>query len=88
MSWDTARANSLVDRGTLEPGIVGDLSVIDLPALRLHGPEAVNDLPGGRRLLQRVDGYRPHRQADEVIVTTGSDTGARPGRLVRGGSAP
>ena len=33
--------------------------MIDVDGLRLHAPEIVNDLPaGGRRLVQRVDGYR------------------------------
>jgi hypothetical protein len=33
--------------------------VIDFDKLSLHRPEAVYDLPtGGKRLVQRVDGYR------------------------------
>ena len=52
--------------------------------LRLHAPEMVNDLPaGGRRLIQRVDGYRATVVAGEVTFEDGEATGARPGRLVR-----
>ena len=44
----------------------------------------VNDLPaGGRRLIQRVDGYRATVVAGEVTFEDGEPTGARPGRLVR-----
>ena len=44
----------------------------------------VFDLPaGGRRLVQRVDGYRATVVAGEVTFEDGEATGARPGRLVR-----
>ena len=52
--------------------------------LRLHQPEVLHDLPaGGRRLVQRVDGYRATLVAGTPVFENGSDTGARPGRLVR-----
>ena len=45
----------------------------------------VFDLPaGGRRLVQRVDGYRATVVSGEVTFENGEATGARPGRLVRG----
>ena len=44
----------------------------------------VFDLPaGGRRLIQRADGYVATLVAGEVTVEHGEPTGARPGRLVR-----
>jgi N-acyl-D-aspartate/D-glutamate deacylase len=80
----TAAAYGLDDRGTIEPGKRADLNLIDLDALRLHVPEMVFDLPaGGRRLVQRVDGYRATLVAGEVTFEDGEPTGARPGRLVR-----
>jgi N-acyl-D-aspartate/D-glutamate deacylase len=46
----------------------------------------VHDLPaGGRRLVQRVDGYRATLVAGTPIFENGEDTGARPGHLVRNG---
>ena len=43
-----------------------------------------HDLPaGGRRLVQRVDGYRATLVAGTPVFEHGEDTGARPGRLVR-----
>jgi N-acyl-D-aspartate/D-glutamate deacylase len=81
----TAEVYGLRDRGTLVPGKRGDLNVIDLDGLRLHAPEMVHDLPAaGRRLVQRVDGYRATVCAGEVTFEDGVPTGARPGRLVRG----
>ena len=82
---NTAAVYGLTDRGTLEVGKKADVNVIDLDALRLHAPEMVFDLPaGGRRLIQRVDGYRATIVAGEVTFEDGEATGARPGRLVRG----
>ena len=82
---DTARAVGLHDRGVLVPGFRGDLNVIDHEALRLHRPEMHYDLPaGGKRLLQRVDGYVHTFVAGTETYAGGEATGALPGRLVRG----
>ena len=59
--------------------------MIDFDALSLALPELVHDLPGGaRRLIQRADGYEATIVAGVVTMRDGEDTGARPGRLVRG----
>jgi N-acyl-D-aspartate/D-glutamate deacylase len=80
----TARAYGFADRGVLEPGKRADINLIDLDAMALHVPEMVFDLPaGGRRLVQRVDGYRATVVAGDVTFENGEPTGARPGRLVR-----
>ncbi len=86
----TAQAVGLHDRGVLAPGHRADVNLIDLEGLRLHRPEIAYDLPaGGRRLLQRADGYVATMVAGTVIQEGGESTGALPGRLVRGGrSAP
>jgi N-acyl-D-aspartate/D-glutamate deacylase len=85
---NTADVWGFADRGTLEVGKKADLNVIDLDALTLSAPEMVNDLPaGGRRLIQRVAGYRATLCSGEVTFADGEPTGARPGRLVRGGAA-
>ena len=49
-------------------------------------PEAIDDLPtGGRRLVQRVEGYRFTVKSGQVTFDNGEFTGALPGTLVRGG---
>src|SRR5213078_3800309 len=54
----TARLYGLDDRGVLAPGKRADINLIDLEGLHLQAPEMVFDLPaGGRRLVQRADGY-------------------------------
>jgi N-acyl-D-aspartate/D-glutamate deacylase len=82
---NTAAVYGFGDRGTLTVGKKGDVNVIDHDALRLHAPEMIFDLPGGgRRLTQRVDGYRYTVVSGEVTFEDGEPTGARPGVLVRG----
>jgi N-acyl-D-aspartate/D-glutamate deacylase len=81
-----AEAVGLLDRGVVAPGYKADLNVIDLDNLTLHAPEMRFDLPaGGKRLLQRVDGYVATIVSGQVIARGGTPTGALPGRLVRGG---
>jgi N-acyl-D-aspartate/D-glutamate deacylase len=85
----TAEAVGFLDRGLLLPGYKADLNVIDLDGLRLHKPEMHHDLPaGGRRLLQRADGYRHTFVSGVETYADGQATGALPGRLVRGPQAP
>jgi N-acyl-D-amino-acid deacylase len=82
---DTAKLYGLNDRGTLKPGLKADVNAIDLDGLRLHAPEMVFDLPaGGRRLVQRVDGYKHTVVSGQVTYQDGQPTGAMPGRLIRG----
>ena len=82
---DTADLVGLGDRGRIAPGMRADLNLIDWDALRLRPPEMVFDLPaGGKRLVQRVEGYHATLVAGEVTFQGGEATGALPGRLVRG----
>ena len=81
----TAQLYGLGDRGTLEVGKRADLNVIDHAALTLRSPRLAHDLPGGgRRLLQEASGYTATVVAGTVTRRHGEDTGARPGRLIRG----
>ncbi len=81
----TAEFYDLKDRGALIPGRKADVNVIDFDALHIHAPEMVYDLPAeGRRLIQKVDGYRFTICSGEVIYEDGKPTGALPGKLVRG----
>ncbi len=86
---DTALLYGLADRGLLAPGYLADLNVIDLNRLRLGRPYLAWDLPaGGKRLLQRAEGYVATVKAGVVTFRHGEATGARPGRVVRGPQRP
>jgi len=85
---ETAEFFGLHDRGRLAPGLRADVNLIDFDRLRLYQPELVNDMPaGGRRFVQRVDGYEATLVAGTPIFERGEHTGAMPGRLVRAGRA-
>ncbi len=85
MTHDTAQLYGLGDRGTLEVGKKGDVNVIDYDALQLELPQAVHDLPtDAMRLIQKSRGYVATIVSGEVISRNGEETGARPGRLIRG----
>ena len=82
---DTAALYGLTDRGVIRPGKRADLNVIDFETLSLGLPYATNDLPaGGQRFLQPAKGYLATVVKGEVVREEDEDTGARPGRLVRG----
>lgn len=84
-SHDTAQLYGMSDRGVISVGKKADLNVIDLDALTLHAPKMVYDLPaGGKRLVQGASGYDATIVSGTVTRRHGIDTGARPGRLVRG----
>jgi N-acyl-D-aspartate/D-glutamate deacylase len=86
LTSDTARAYGLNDRGQLKPGLLADVNVIDFDALQLFRPEAVTDLPaGGKRLVQRAEGYRYTIKSGQVTFEDGVHMGPLPGGLVRGG---
>jgi N-acyl-D-aspartate/D-glutamate deacylase len=76
------------DRGILAPGMKADVNLIDADTLALAPPETVFDLPArGRRLVQRVRGYRMTVVGGTVVAENGEVTGALPGKLVRGPQA-
>ncbi len=82
---DTAALVGLHDRGLIAPGFRADLNLIDWDHLRLRHPRIVHDLPaGGRRLIQKADGFRMTLCRGEITFEDGEFTGALPGRLVRG----
>ncbi len=85
MTQDPAQLYGLHDRGVIAPGMKGDLTLVDLDGLRLRTPEMVHDLPaGGRRFMQRAEGYKAVVVGGEVTLENDEPTGALPGRLVRG----
>jgi N-acyl-D-aspartate/D-glutamate deacylase len=82
---DTARLYGLDDRGVLAPGYLADINVIDLDAIKLGKPWLAFDLPaGGKRLLQKAEGYVCTIKTGVVTFRDGQWTGATPGGLIRG----
>jgi N-acyl-D-aspartate/D-glutamate deacylase len=85
LSYDNAAAVGLRDRGLVQVGMKADLNVLDYDRLFLRAPEVVYDLPaGGKRLVQRTEGFEATIVSGAVVYRDGEATGALPGRLVRG----
>ncbi len=85
LAREPAQAVGLLDRGLLKPGYRGDVNIIDHPALALRRPTVIHDLPaGGKRLMQKAEGYKATVVAGEITYRDGEPTGALPGKLVRG----
>jgi N-acyl-D-amino-acid deacylase len=75
------------DRGLVAPGMRADLNVIDFERLALGPLELRRDLPaGGVRLMQGASGYVATLVNGQVTRRHDADSGARPGRLIRGGA--
>ena len=81
----SASLYGLRDRGLVAPGKRADLNLIDYDALTFDLPRMAFDLPaGGRRLVQRGQGYRAVFVAGQQIVADDEFTGTLPGHLIRG----
>ena len=82
---DTARLYGLDDRGMIAPGYMADLNVIDFDNLKLGRPWLAFDLPaGGKRLLQKAEGYVATIKSGVVTFRDGQWSGETPGGLIRG----
>ena len=82
---DTARLYGLDDRGVLAPGYLADINIIDFDNVKLLKPWLAFDLPaGGKRLLQKAEGYDYTLKGGKVTFRKGEWTGATPGVLIRG----
>lgn len=89
LTSEPARLFGLHDRGVIAPGARADCNVLDPDAVAPHPVEVVRDLPAGaKRILQRADGFVATIVAGCVVQRDGTDTGARPGRVVRSARAP
>lgn len=84
LTGKSAKVYGLEDRGVLAVGKRADINVIDFEHLDPQMPEMVFDLPlGGGRMLQRAKGYRATMVNGVITRRDDTDTGARPGRLLR-----
>ena len=82
---DTALLYGLDDRGLIAPGYLADLNIVDFDRLKLGRPWLAFDLPaGGKRLLQKADGYVATVKSGEVTFRDGVMQGPTPGGVIRG----
>jgi N-acyl-D-aspartate/D-glutamate deacylase len=85
ITFDTASAWGLHDRGLIREGLNADLVVFDPNTIDQNMPELLNDLPAGAaRLKQTAKGIRATIVNGKVLLRDNEPTGDLPGRLVRG----
>jgi N-acyl-D-aspartate/D-glutamate deacylase len=86
LSARNARFMGLHDRGVIAAGQRADMNLIDPQRLAVGTPRLVADLPaGGKRFLQKGQGYLRTWVAGVEVQRNGEVAAARPGRLVRMG---
>lgn len=84
LSRRNAQYLGLKDRGVIAAGMRADLNVVDPQRLGVGSPKLVTDLPaGGKRFLQKAEGYVGTWVHGVAVAREGQVTEARPGRLVR-----
>jgi len=82
---DTAVLYGLHDRGLIEPGLLADINIIDMNRIKLGKPWLAFDLPaGGKRLLQKADGYVATIKSGQITFREGVMQGPVPGQVIRG----
>ena len=83
--YKNAELYGLSDRGSLEIGKRADINIVDHERLALGPLNVFSDLPaGGNRILQPSNGYIATFVKGVQTRSQDEDTGARPGRLIRG----
>jgi N-acyl-D-aspartate/D-glutamate deacylase len=88
LSYLTAWAAGITDRGSLREGLAADIVVYDLDKLKILPSEVVHDLPANEwRRVQKSEGYRWLLVNGQVTFEDNKCTGATGGRLLRGGQA-
>ncbi len=84
LSGMAAGVLGLVDRGTLEVGSFADVNVFDIDALASEQPRYERDFPNGAgRLKIGSRGYAATLVNGSIITEQGTNTGQRPGRVIR-----
>jgi N-acyl-D-amino-acid deacylase len=84
LTFDSASAFGLYDRGLLRPGMAADIVIFDPDTVRPLPEVVVHDFPaGGWRMKEPAAGIMATIVNGEVLIEDGRHTGALPGRVLR-----
>jgi N-acyl-D-amino-acid deacylase len=84
LTFDSATAFGIYDRGLLQPGMAADLVVFDPDTVRPVAEDVVHDYPaGGWRMRELAEGMHYTVVNGEVLLEKGTPTGNLPGRVLR-----
>jgi N-acyl-D-aspartate/D-glutamate deacylase len=84
LTFDSASALGLFDRGLLRPGMAADIVIFDPDTVRPLPESIVHDFPaGGWRVKEAAAGIMATIVNGEVLLENGKHTGALPGQVAR-----
>ena len=83
LTFDSASAFGIYDRGLLQPGMVADIVVFDPETVRPLPEDVVHDFPNnGWRMRELAEGIHYTVVNGEVLLEKGTHTGSLPGRVL------
>jgi N-acyl-D-amino-acid deacylase len=87
LTFDSAAAFGIYDRGLVQPGMAADLVVFDPDTVAPRKEDVVHDFPAnGWRMRELADGIHYTVVNGEVLLEKGEHTGAHPGRVLHNAS--
>jgi N-acyl-D-aspartate/D-glutamate deacylase len=88
LTFDSATAFGIYDRGLLQPGMAADLVVFDPDTVRPVAEDVVHDFPSnGWRMRELAEGIHYTVVNGEVLLEKGTHTGSHPGRVLHNARA-
>ncbi|HEU5195253.1 MAG TPA: amidohydrolase family protein [Methylomirabilota bacterium] len=88
LTFDSASAFGIHDRGLLLPGMAADLVVFDPDTVRPVPEDVVHDFPSnGWRMRELAEGIAYTVVNGEVLLEKGTHTGSHPGRVLKNARA-
>jgi N-acyl-D-amino-acid deacylase len=84
LTFDSATAFGIYDRGLLQPGMAADIVVFDPDTVRPGREDVVHDFPNnGWRIRELAEGIHYTVVNGEILLEKGAHTGRHPGRVLR-----
>jgi N-acyl-D-aspartate/D-glutamate deacylase len=84
LTFVSASAFGIYDRGLIRPGLAADLTIFDAEAVQPLPEDVVHDFPNnGWRLRERAQGIAYTVVNGQVLMEQGQHSGALPGRVLR-----
>jgi N-acyl-D-aspartate/D-glutamate deacylase len=84
LTFDSAAAFGIYDRGLLQPGMAADIVVFDPDTVKPVAEDVIHDFPNdGWRMRELAEGIHFTVVNGEVLMEKGTHTGSLPGRIIR-----
>jgi N-acyl-D-aspartate/D-glutamate deacylase len=84
LTFDSATAFGIYDRGLVQPGMAADLVVFDPDTVKPVAEDVVHDFPNdGWRMRELCEGIHFTVVNGEVLMEKGTHTGSLPGRVIK-----